>query len=258
MITISNDGNDTVNLVLQVATVGSAIGAAASAIFTWRSAKEIKEQREAMYRPELAIDSCVVDIYGNLNLNAIATSKYKRVANFGWEVLNNELSEFILLELQNIGLGSATSISFCWKFDYPLTFKILKEIDDSLTFKNRGMYIQVQGDGFNNFYYPFMELVPLSVNTIPTLKKLPIGMPRIVLMQYLYYFALLYKANNYDTRKYFTEDFKVMPKPVLELTYYDVVGKKHIKTFEFSISATLKSQGDIFAIMSIISRPLPV
>src|SRR5580693_9238506 len=111
---------DIIGIFTGVATSGAAI---ATFLTVW----EIKKQRESSYLPEIYIDTFTVRVYGGISTDKILSSKFKQVNNFDneFQKIEEQVSKFIKVKLQNVGLGAAKKVKFKWDFEYEAANKYI-------------------------------------------------------------------------------------------------------------------------------------
>jgi len=212
---------DYIGIFTGLATFGAAIA-------TFLTVREIKRQRESSYFPEICIDTFTVRVYGEITTKNILSSKFKRINNFSDEFQKEEepIIKYITIKLQNGGLGAAKKIKFSWDFNYTKATEIVRKLPH-------------YDNGFADFNISHGELEEKELSIIAPLDSLPIGMPRIVWVHYLYYFSLQYLTDNKSYPKYFGDTFNELPKPELTISYTDIQNKSFTKKFIFSFSISV-------------------
>lgn len=118
----------------QIIALLASLGACFSAVATFWTVREIKKQREASYRPELALSRTLVECtkdplvagaipnFWTIQSGAMSTS---------WAGEDGKIesqSRAFSLPLRNIGLGTAKTVSVLWSFPFKNVTKQVNEL----------------------------------------------------------------------------------------------------------------------------------
>lgn len=232
----------------QLVAMAASIGACMSAIAAFLTVRQISKQREASYRPELAISrtefQCIPDPLGN-----------KKIPDT-WIVKNDETIEQKIdflksfsVPLRNVGLGAAKDINIEWSFPVEqLTSTVNKLAQKALIpayfeYKNKSLEFKSDSLGASMSMWGNQQknkidfVLPAPIDLVPVELILPHAY--IQLISALIHFAA--KSNDFN----FLEE---IPKLTIELNYLDIGGKKHNSKFFIKINISMiANKGDSFS-----------
>ncbi|MGI6321712.1 MAG: hypothetical protein ACOXZO_00080 [Bacteroidales bacterium] len=230
-----------INIIIGVCTLSASL----IALFTLL---EIKRQRKESNKPEPAIKSCLVHIYG------MKFKNYYFPFNFSQELYKDEnsianafLSDFYI-ELVNVGIRSAKNILVEWNFDFNKTLELIeKDNKDGLfkininsklleilfplnEYKEFNMIENQMGSKCFDF---LLNSTPESFDTIRLM------FPRVVLKLYLIKLCLVfgyYKKDEKDKNLLSRIDPLDFPDLELKINYEDIAGVPYLKRFVLRIN----------------------
>jgi len=221
----------------QIIALLASLGACFSAIATFLTVRQIAKQREASYRPELALSRVSVECKKDPIASGTIPTFWAPIGNEGKA---DSLSRTFSLPLSNIGLGTAKAVSVFWSFPFE---SVTKQVNDlaqktlsaayftfdkdqlSLDSENLGKSTSIWG---NQKLETLDYVLPAAVHHEPVMLKLPHAYTQIVS-------SLLYFSTRDKDRKSFPE----IPPLIAKFEFSDIGEAKHSATFsiQFQISA---------------------
>ena len=109
----------------QLVALLASIGACLSAVATFLTVRQIAKQREASYRPELALSR----VYLECTKDPIAQGPIPTLwAAKGKDGKTDPLTRSLSLPLRNVGLGTAKGVSISWSFPFDALTKQVNEL----------------------------------------------------------------------------------------------------------------------------------
>lgn len=223
--------SDTIALVASIATCLSALA-------TFLTVREVAKQRRASYHPVLASSrqhiKCQINPMLNCMLPILWVNQHNQESN------NNKT----FISLQNVGLGTAKSVTVSWSYPFDTFIKevnnIAQSIPISASFSFECEQLDFQSEGLGNFrifwknerFVTLDYILPVFTHPYPVRLKLPSAYIRIV-SAFLYLSA---KTN-------ISELTKEIPNLAARFDYLDIGEKKHQVKIEirFNLISLAKS-----------------
>lgn len=208
----------------QIIALLASLGACFSAIATFLTVRQIAKQREASYRPELALSRIYVECTKDpLDSGALPTLWSPEGENGHTDSL-----KWFSLPLQNIGLGTAKAVTVFWEFPFDNVTKQVNELAQKtlsaayFTFDKDTLSLDSENLGkctsmWRNQNQEILDYVlPAAVHTEPVMLRLPHAYIQIVS-------ALIYFAAKDKDKKSFPE----IPPLIANIEFYDIGEVKH-------------------------------
>lgn len=230
----------------QIIALLASIGACLSAVATFLSVRQIAKQREASYRPELALSR----VYLECTKDPIAKGQIPT----HWVAKDQDgktdpLTRSVSLPLRNVGLGSAKAVSIFWSFPFEAVTKQVNELAQKslsaayFTFENEALSLDSQDFGKSTSMWMNQKqatvdyVLPATVDHGLLALTLPHAYVQIV--SSLLYFA----ARQTDSGQ-----FPEIPPLLVRMEYSDIGEAKHSVTFciQFQVSA-IGGKGEFIA-----------
>ena len=221
--------------VQEVISVLASLGSLITALVALWAIRSIRHQRSRQYRPDLFIDTYDAHVFGSL-LDRELPLRFQR---HGHKV-NERRNVWLPLKVQNIGLGAAKDIRLLWKFDYTAAIKELRQIaPPGFTFTAEPDKITIHNTRDDYYDILFLdELKEQQLNYIlptqHTERQKDAALPRTAISLYLYYLMFHHNLYQKTGRKVYTEDFRVLPRLQLMVSYRDIADKLYRKSFAFT------------------------
>jgi hypothetical protein len=221
----------------QIVALLASIGACLSAIATFLTVRQIAKQREASYRPELALSRVYLECTKDpLTQGPIPTLWIAK----GEDAKTDPQTRRFSLLLRNIGLGTAKSVSIFWTFPFESVTKQVNELAQKTlsaayyTFEEDSLSLDSQDFGkttsmwMNQKQETLDYVLPAAVDHEPVLLTLPHAYIQIV--SSLVHFAA--KQNN-------GIPFPDIPPLMARVEFSDIGESKHSASFnvQFQLSA---------------------
>ncbi len=221
----------------QIVALLASLGACFSAIATFLTVRQIAKQREASYRPELAISrvflECTKDPIAPGPIPTLWIAKSE-------DGKTDSLSRTFSLSLRNVGLGTAKSVSVSWSFPFEGITKQVNELAQRtlsaayFTFEKESLSLNSEDFGkttsmwMNQKQETLDYVLPAAVHHEPVMLTLPHAYTQIVS-------SLLYFSARQKDRHSFPE----IPPLIAHMEFSDIGGAKHGATFsiQFQLSA---------------------
>lgn len=221
-------------------------------IIAFYTLREIKKQRESIYKPELFLDTfCFLTLNNPFllehSLNSYRTTKYneRNKNSSGKEYIN------VHYKLENLGFGFAKSIECKWEFDYqkafeelvkimPKEYKFEKSLDNYLLLNELDLSY-IKSFRPSDLEIKRIDFIQPSVNGKST-KKLV--MPSIIVDSYLYFLLFKYNLTKKTGVNFDFENFKSMPKIKIKIKYKDLLNKTHYKILNVNIESACSQIND--------------
>lgn len=243
--------NSTIAILTLVFTGFAGIAAIIYCFVAYRTLKEIKIQRETIYRPDIIVDENWFYIYGFKTTNAVFPVEYtyeKKSPSYRTEKFM--VSSFDI-NLFNVGFAAAKEINIAYSFDIDTIVSKISAMnqnvpqDKIIQVTNHGNWIEFRHHGSfnlssshsikNQLKRHINHLLPINVTQEPC--KLPI--PSYILelnsiIIYTQHIAFATKTSNLEIKE--LPDFPEMPIIKMNIEYIDIGNKKHEKYFELSIA----------------------
>lgn len=236
--------------------ISASIGAFVSAVVAVVTLREIKKQRESTYKPELVMRSLNIGISKSpFCLGEDEILEYK-VSNFNDYSTNyNEVknSTFAGYLLNNLGFGIAKKVTCTWIYDHEKAIEELRNVigeDFRINHHTGSYYLEDLKD--DNFFYSanysfdfgpdFTEYIaPVSVEKNFNFHSVP----RVILFTHYLYLIFEFQIHTTVPQQFGVYEFESLPKPRLEIEYFDLNDKKYKKTISFKIVAVASQIGDV-------------
>lgn len=219
----------------QVIALAASIGACLSAIAAFFAVRQNSKQREASYRPELALTRSVFLASKSQISKKEAFAKYW--SENGEEKDQDATNSSFSLSLRNVGLGAAKEVTLTWSF-------LIDELVTIINNKAQKLLIPAYFEYENGLLSLNSELLNASTSVWRNQKQasvdyvLPassdaegvrVNVPHayIELVSALIYFSA--KEKDYEA-------FPDMPKLKLDLEYFDIGGAKNNTSFEIELN----------------------
>ena len=216
----------------QFIALSASIGACLSAFATFLTVSQMARQREATYRPELALSRTPVRSLGDgsQSLPEVSTEKSApgdetRIGPMGCRV-----------PLRNVGLGAAKEVRVSWAFEINRTVDIANKLaqrslvpayfvyeSEALSFKSDSMICWTSMWG-NQQHRLIDYVLPAAVDDTPILLDVPHAY--LQLASALVFFG----ARTPD------KDARDIPTLNLRLDYLDIGGRTHRASFEIDLT----------------------
>lgn len=242
--------------IVGVFTIISAIATAGYAYIAYNTLKEIKNQRETTYKPDVILEKFRFYVYSIVKNDLPYPCDWSETDNgYDFEVTNAK--RYFYLKLHNIGLGAAKYITATYSFDIDATLKLIEaennKLPDNLKFsitRNNNSFEFKPNSNTPPFGSSYFSNV-LHVNTLNHI--LPASITKeatYLIMSHLYLeFISLTIYLMYATAKNVQStggevgrmNFIDLPPLVLKLDYSDISNKAHSKTFEITFSMIVSS-----------------
>ncbi|MGV3470009.1 hypothetical protein [Limnobacter sp.] len=221
----------------QIVALLTSIGACLSAVATFLTVRQIAKQREASYRPELALSR----VYLECTKDPIAQGSIPTLwAAKGKDGKTDPLTRSLSLPIRNVGLGTAKGVSIKWSFPFDVVTKQVNEVAQKslsaayYTFEEESLSLDSQDFGkstsmwMNQKQVTMDYVLPASVDNDPVLLTLPHAYVQIVS-------SLLYFSARQTDRGPFPE----IPPLSARMEYSDISESKHKATYsiQFYLSA---------------------
>ena len=220
----------------------TSVGACLSALATFLTVRQIAKQREASYRPELAISQ--VDFEAGPDPIRAGVLPTKWIARNWKEIEKPATFEDLSLPLRNIGLGSARAVHLQWDFDLAGTVKTANELAQrTLTpayFSIDEWSVSIKSEDLGNgssLWKNQREVVidfvlPASINKKPVLVRLPHAYVQLAS-------ALVYLRSKDKEKEHSFE----LPSLSATFTFSDIGGIKHDAVFDVKVHLVALSDG---------------
>jgi hypothetical protein len=221
----------------QVIALLASVGACLSAVATFLTVRQIAKQREASYRPELALSRVYVECSKDPIAQGPLPTHWVPKGKDGTSDLQ---TRSLLLPLRNVGLGTAKAVSVTWSFPFELVTSQVNELAQKslsaayFTFEKELLSLKSQEFGNSTSMWVNQKntavdyILPASVDREPT----PLTLPHayITLISSLYYFSAKNKTEG---------NFPDIPPLTAHMEYTDIGEGKHSAAFsiQFSLSA---------------------
>lgn len=212
----------------------ASLGACLSAVATFLTVRQIAKQREASYRPELAISRIQFQAYPDPLRGGMLPTKWTAQDTKEGETLN--CVEDLALPLRNIGLGSARAVSLQWDFDVTGAVNAANELaQQTLTpayFSTDDRFVTLKSEDLGNGSSMWENqrnvlidyVLPASVEKSSLRVRLPHAY--IQLASALVYLRFKEKEKT---------DFFDLPLLTASFTFSDIGGIKHSAYFNIKI-----------------------
>lgn len=237
--------------LVDIAQIVSGFGAFISGIVAVFTIREVRRQRESTYLPDLHVGPFAYKLLESFDGNK-RRRHYVRRSRYDYEVFPDDKLKRMDFEIKNIGFASAKNISFKWHFDYKKVFQAIQSfLPEHLTIVYEPDWVKVKQreiDMERWVYEPFVidESVRSDFDVLPPPVDagggfLPAALPSICHHAFIVYLRLKIGDNLEGTFKPeakfgLFEKFENLPKPTLSIAYTDLVGKRRVKHFEFTLS----------------------
>ncbi|MGD0961174.1 MAG: hypothetical protein ABSB19_15315 [Methylomonas sp.] len=220
----------------QFIAMSASIGACLSAIAAFLAVKQNTKQREASYRPELAITRTIF----TASKNPLTKSSFADFWVEGQEEKESgdvNLLSSLSLPLRNIGLGAAKEVSLNWSFPIEaLVSDINKKTQKSLIpayFEYKNEVLSLKSDQLvaaismwgNQKKETVDYVLPASTDQGGVNIHVPNAYMELVS-------ALIYFSTKEEDRYSFPD----MPVLKLDLEYFDIGGDKHKSSFKVELN----------------------
>ncbi|MER0216864.1 MAG: hypothetical protein DU481_11915 [Nitrosomonas sp.] len=228
----------------QIIALFASLGACFSAIATFLTVRQIAKQRQASYRPELALSRVSVVC----KKDPIASSTIPTFwAPMGDDGKSDSLSRTFSLPLSNIGLGTAKAISVLWSFPFE---SVTKQVNDLAQKTLSAAYFKFEKDLLildsenlgkstsmwcNQKHETLDYVLPAAVHHEPVMLKLPHAYTQIV--SSLLYFSIREKDR---------ESFPEIPPLIAKFEFLDIGETKYSATFSIQFQISTISGGGEF------------
>jgi len=220
----------------QIIALSASIGAFMSAIAAFLAVKQNTKQREASYRPELAITRTTFTAAKNpLSKSTFADFWVENNDASGLEEIN--LLSSLSLPLRNVGLGAAKEVNLKWSFPIEELVSIINEKaqktliaayfeyeNEVLSLKSEQLSAATSMWG-NQKQASVDYVLPASTDKEGVYIHVPLAYMELV--SALLYFSA--KQNNHSS-------FPDIPELKLELDYFDIGGDWHQSFFKVELN----------------------
>lgn len=213
--------------------LGASAGACLSAFATFLTVRQIAKQREASYRPELAISQVHFEAGPDpIRAGALPT---KWIARDWKEMEKPPTFDDLSLPLRNIGLGSARAVRLHWEFDLAATVKTANELAQRtltpayFSIDDWGVSIKSEALGNGSSLWknqrdvPIDFVLPASIDKEPVPVKLP------------HAYVQLAAALVYLRAKEKEEHSFELPSLSAAFTFSDIGGIRHDAVFDVKV-----------------------
>lgn len=232
----------------QVIALSASIGACMSAIAAFLAVRQNTKQREASYRPELAITETVFTASKNpLSRGAFADLWVEKKDESGLE--KDIVLSVFSLPLHNVGLGAAKEVTLTWSFTISALVRVINDKAQKLLmpayFKYENEELSLKSDLLsapismwgNQKQATVDYVLPASIDQ----KGVGIHIPHA-------YMELVSALLYFSAKEKDAASFPEMPALELELEYFDIGGDKHNSSFKVELNLILiHSDGEGFA-----------
>lgn len=227
----------------QIISLLTGIGTLTASFIALFTLLEIKRQRKESNKPEPAIKSTLIGVYGMEFKDYYFPFNFSQ-SNDTDSNLKHDIMDF-RLDLVNVGIRSAKNIKVLWEFDFKnaidcietinqdglfkinLSVKSLEILFPKADYKEYNMINNQLGEKQFDF---LLNSTPESFDTIY------LNIPIAVLKLYIIKLCLLlgyYKSDKSTQPK--KVEFGEFPKLILNINYEDIAGVPYKKTFDFDI-----------------------
>ena len=208
----------------------ASIGACVSAVATFFTVRQIAKQREATYRPELALSR--TDLEGSVDPILKDSLPTRWVPKSKAEQTDGAWRRFAM-PLRNVGLGAAKGVVVSWSLPIAEMVKELNELSQrTLTpayFEYEGGALSMKSEGLRNYTSVWQNqqkelidyVLPAAVEKDPVMLTLPDTY--ILLSSALLFFSSKDKERGSLPR---------FPSLKTDFQYFDIGGRQHHAVFE--------------------------
>lgn len=213
----------------QIIALLASLGACFSAIATFLTVRQIAKQREASYRPELALSRVLVECTKDPIISGTMPTLWVPKSEDGKA---DALSRTFSLPLRNIGLGPAKAVSVFWSFPFESVTKQVNDLAQKtlsaayFTFEKELLSVDSENLGKSTSMWVNQKqktldyVLPSAVHHEPVMLKLPHAYTLIVS-------SLLYFSVRDKNRKSFPE----IPPLVAKIEFSDIGEVRHSAMF---------------------------
>jgi len=214
----------------QIIALLASVGACLAALATFLTVRQIAKQREASYRPELALSRTVFDGSADPITKGALPTLWVRKAQDGEA---EPTSRTFAIPLRNVGLGTAKGVAVSWSF--PIS-EVVEEVNQLaqrsltpayFTYENGALSVKSDSLGNSTSFWRNQDrdsidyVLPAAVQKEPVLVHLPHTYIQLCS-------ALLFLGAKDKDRKSFPE----IPVLRASFDYYDIGARKHQAVFE--------------------------
>jgi hypothetical protein len=218
--------------IVSIFTIIAALSTVIYTIITVRTLKEIRKQRETTYMPNVILGDSGFTMCINESLD-FETISFE-------DVKTKEKSKECYLNIYNIGLASATDLSFKFEFNDQSLAKIATDSIPKL-------HIEILSNGFISIDYKNLQtahnlygqkyfskdfLLPVNIDN----SSLRLNLPSYVI--YVIYFLVYKIDDNYDILKNLP-DFKLL------IEFIDINDKKFVKSYNLNLNIFPMTKTDV-------------
>lgn len=221
----------------QVISLAASIGACLSAIAAFLAVRQVSQQRESSYKPELVLSKTIFECSPNPQSKKQIPSAWTPKAKAEEEL---SLHRSFSMPLRNVGLGAAKSIKVTWSFPIEDVVATVNEIaQKSLVpayFKYENEMLSLKSEVMGGSVSAWRNqknqnidfVLPAPVDTAPIELVLPHA-----------YIQLVSALIHFSARSESFEHLEDIPSLNLDLEFVDIGGGHHKS--EFSISTGIIS-----------------
>ena len=226
----------------QIIALGSSIGALGAARMTYITVCEMKQQREASYRPEMVFSRTFFESTKKpISVGAMSSLWVTKTDADG----KCEMLSRFFIPLRNIGMGAAKNISVSWSF--PIE-KMISQVNDLAQRTSTPAYftlengsLSLHSDALGNRGSPWANqqqvsldyVLPAAIQKEPTPVELP---DAFILLVSAWLFLSVKNKDPNSTLE--------IPKITVHLEYRDIGDKRHTAVFEFKIGEAMQLDVD--------------
>lgn len=234
----------------EIIIILSGIGTFISALIAIFTLREVKNQRLAIYKPEVLIKSFIISISKSpLIIKEEELIKYKFSDFNDYSINSNNLSFEISprYKVENLGFGIAKQVKCEWNFNIKKAIKMIENImPEKYSFNyNKNLNIYFLTNSMNTEYH-YSSNANIYKNVVDYIPPINIQqhfhfhtIPSIIV--FTHYLFLIFKKNllkeegdNFNVFDFKSEKF---PSPILKISYKDLNNKRHKRDVKFKITA---------------------
>lgn len=227
----------------QIISLIVGLGTLSASLIALLTLLEIKRQRKESNKPEPAIKSTLISVYGTEFKDYYFPFNFSQSNDSGTES-SNKIMDF-RLDLVNVGIRSAKNIKVLWDFDFKKAIDNIESLNQDGLFKinlsNTRLEILFPKADYKEFnmiknqlgekQFDFLlNSTPESFNTIYL--RIPIAVLKLYVIKLCLLFGYYKSDKNIHPKKVEVGEF---PKLVLIINYEDIAGVPYKKTFDFEI-----------------------
>ncbi len=227
----------------QIISFLTGIGTLAASLIALCTLLEIKRQRKESNKPEPAIKSTLISVYGMEFKDYYFPFNFSQSNDSDSETVN-DIMDF-RLDLVNVGIRSAKNIKVLWEFDFKKAIDFIETLNQDGLFKinlsDKRLEILFPKADYKEFNMIKNQLgekqFDFLLNSTPeSFDTIYLNIPIAVLKLYVIKLCLLlgyYKSDKSTQPK--KVQFGEFPKLILRINYEDIAGVPYKKTFNFDI-----------------------